>query len=83
MSYLKKLVVFYRQYPTSLEAFIAADSKLSFTKDGAKSYLNHRVPRMSVFVAPAGNPVSDRKRVRDLCALLEAQVKLGLVLGYK
>lgn len=79
---MRKVCVYYREYSTSLETYLAGDSGLSFTKDGAQAYLNHKVPRISIYVASKGNPVIDRKRVKDLIAELGQQKKSGLIIDF-
>ena len=79
---IRRYAVFYRDYSSSLEAYITGDSALTFAKDGPQAYLNHKVPRISLFVASEGNAADDKKRLRDLEAQLAAQVKLGLIVAY-
>jgi len=77
------MVVFYRVYSESLESYIMGDSSLSFAKDGSYPYLNHKVPRMSIFVALSGDAAADKKRLKGLRDELSKQVVDGKILAYQ
>ena len=77
------MVVFYRVYSESLESYIMGDSSLSFAKDGSYPYLNHKVPRMSIFVTLSGDAAADKKRLKALRDELSKQVVDGKVLAYQ
>ena len=70
-------------YSESLESYIMGDSLLSFAKDGSYPYLNHKVPRMSIFVTLSGDAAADKKRLKALRDELDKQVVDGKILAYQ
>lgn len=79
---MKRYAVFYRTYSLALEDYVTADSALSFAKDGPQAYLNHKVPRISVFVDSTGDAAADKNRLKDLEAFLAGLVKQGLLVAF-
>lgn len=77
------MVVFYRVYSESLESYIMGDSLLSFAKDGSYPYLNHKVPRMSIFVTLSGDAAADKKRLKSLKDELSKQAVDGKILAWQ
>lgn len=79
---MKKYSIYYRDLPSSLDYFIHLDEFMGYTKDGVKTFQEHKCPRLSLYVEPTGNVSLDKDRINKLEALLLNLLSNNQIVGY-
>lgn len=77
-----KIIVFYRDIPSVLEAFLSLDGKMSYTKDGAKKIDGKMCPRLTISVDIV-QKITDHKRLSGLVKMLSLLEENNQIISFK
>lgn len=78
---IAKIAVYYRSYPKEIDQIINSDEHISSSKDGIKSSIGHKCPRLSIFVYEYKSHL-DGKRVKKILDLLNKMVYGKVIVDY-